>query len=175
MKSAYNVGVMQGGTSVNSIPSVASMRVDLRSSSQAEIERLSEELKRIVNAAGRNGRVSAGPPGESSTRVTVDVEKIGERPAAELPTDARILQVVRAVDAHLSINSHLHRSSTDANIPLSLGREAVSLGAGGIGGGAHTLNEWFDTTGRELGLKRLLLVLLALANPSSSEQDGSRP
>lgn len=169
VKSAYNVGVMQGGTSVNSIPSVASMRVDLRSSSQAEIERLSEELKRIVAAAGHNGRVSAGPPGESNTRVTMQLEKIGERPAAELPSSARILQVVRAVDSHLSINSRLHRSSTDANVPLSLGREAVSLGAGGIGGGAHTLNEWFDTTGRELGLKRLFLVLLALSNPSAEE------
>jgi acetylornithine deacetylase/succinyl-diaminopimelate desuccinylase-like protein len=168
LKSAYNVGVIQGGTSVNSIPAQASMRVDLRSSSQAEIERLSHELNRIVNAAAQNGRLSAGPAGESPTRVRVSVDKIGERPAAELPANAAILQIVRAVDDHLGITSRLHRSSTDANIPLSLGREAVSLGAGGVGGGAHTLNEWFDTSGRELGLKRILLVLLALANQSSS-------
>jgi tripeptide aminopeptidase len=170
VKSAYNVGVIEGGTSVNSIPAQASMRVDLRSSSQTEIERLSHELNRIVTSAARNGRLSAGPAGESATRVRVSIDKIGERPAAELSADAAILQIVRAVDEHLGINSRLHRSSTDANIPLSLGREAVSIGAGGIGGGAHTINEWFDSTGRELGLKRILLALLALANESSAEQ-----
>ncbi|MCI0349564.1 MAG: M20/M25/M40 family metallo-hydrolase [Acidobacteriales bacterium] len=171
VKSAYNVGVIDGGTSVNSIPSKASMRIDLRSSSQAEIERLSHELNRVVAAAAQNGRLSAGPAGESSTKVRVSVDKIGERPAAELSGGARILQIVRAVDEHLGINSRLHRSSTDANIPLSLGREAVSLGAGGIGGGAHTLNEWFDTTGRDLGLKRILLAILALGNePAPARQ-----
>ena len=170
VKSAYNVGVFQAGTSVNSIPALASMRVDLRSSSQTEIERLSRELSHIVHDASRNGRLSAGPGGGSSTRLSVAVEKIGERPAAELPADARILQVVRAVDAHLGITSRLHRSSTDANIPISLGREALSLGAGGIGGGAHTLNEWFDTTGRELGLKRIFLSLMALASEPSIRQ-----
>jgi hypothetical protein len=149
------------------------MRVDLRSSSQAEIERLSHELNRIVTAAAQNGRLSSGPAGESPTRVRISVDKIGERPAAELPLDAAILQVVRAVDEHLGINSRLHRSSTDANIPLSLGREAVSVGAGGLGGGAHTLNEWFDTTGRDLGLKRILLAVLTLASghsPAAEDQ-----
>jgi tripeptide aminopeptidase len=108
--------------------------------------------------------------------VRVSVEKIGERPAAELSSDARILQIVRAVDAHLGINSRLHRSSTDANIPLALGREAVSVGAGGVGGGAHTLNEWFDTSGRELGLKRILLILLALATQvTPPEADNGTP
>jgi len=176
VKSAYNVGVIQGGTSVNSIPAVASMRVDLRSSSQADIERLSHELNHIVAAASRNSRLSAGPAGDSATRVRVSVEKIGERPAAELSSDARILQIVRAVDAHLGINSRLHRSSTDANIPLALGREAVSVGAGGVGGGAHTLNEWFDTSGRELGLKRILLILLALATQATPpEADNGTP
>jgi acetylornithine deacetylase/succinyl-diaminopimelate desuccinylase-like protein len=179
VKSAYNVGIIQGGTSVNSIPAVASMRVDLRSSAQTEIERLTHELNRIASAASRNGKLSAGPPTDAPTAVSISVEKIGERPAAELAAGKRILQVVRAVDAHLGINSRLHRSSTDANIPLSLGREAVSLGAGGIGGGAHTVNEWFDTTGRDVGLKRIFLALMALANdPSASQaqtEDGIQP
>ena len=88
---------------------------------------------------------------------------IGERPAGELEPNARMLHVVRAVDAHLGNAAQIQRASTDANIPLSLGREAIAIGGGGSGGGAHTLQEWFDCTGRELGLKRILLALLVLA------------
>jgi hypothetical protein len=76
---------------------------------------------------------------------------------------------VRAVDAHLGIRSHLDRASTDANIPLSMGREALTIGAGGQGGGAHTPAEWFNPEGRDLGLKRILLavaLLLSGAGPA---------
>jgi di/tripeptidase len=72
------------------------------------------------------------------------------------------MQVIRAVDAHLHIATRLQRASTDANIPLSMGKEAITLGAGGTGGGAHTLHEWYDPANRELGLKRILLTILAL-------------
>jgi tripeptide aminopeptidase len=67
------------------------------------------------------------------------------------------------VDTHLRNSSQVQRASTDANIPLSMGREAIAIGGGGTGGGAHTINEWFDCTGRDLGLKRILLLLIALA------------
>lgn len=157
-KSAYNVGVISGGTSVNSIPESASMRVDLRGESEEEIERLEEALRAAVEQA-----VKANAHGAAGRKLSAEIRKIGERPAAELIPGARILQVVRAADSHLGIRSRLHVSSTDANIPLSLGKEAVSIGAGGTGGGAHTVNEWFDPTGRDLGLKRILLVVLALA------------
>jgi len=70
---------------------------------------------------------------------------------------------MRAVDAQLGNAAQVQRSSTDANVPLSLGQEAIAIGGGGSGGGAHTLQEWFDGNGRELGLKRILLTLLALA------------
>ena len=72
------------------------------------------------------------------------------------------LQYVRVVDAHLGIRSHLDCSSTDANVPLSLGLPAVSIGAGGQGGGAHTASEWFQPEKRELGLQRVLLALCML-------------
>jgi hypothetical protein len=77
--------------------------------------------------------------------------------------DARILRVIKAVDAQLGIQSREQRASTDANIPLSLGREAITIGAGGLGGSAHTLQEWYDPANRELGLRRILLAMLALA------------
>ena len=86
----------------------------------------------------------------------------------EMPLwNGRILQVIRAVDAQLGNSAPVQRASTDANIPLSMGREAIAIGGGGIGGGAHTLQEWFDCSGRELGLKRILLALLALAGVSA--------
>jgi di/tripeptidase len=95
-------------------------------------------------------------------KITLAIECIGDRPAAELPPTARILQVLRAVDKHLRIDSFPRLASTDANIPLSMGIEATAIGAGGDGGGAHTLREWFDCTNRDLGLKRILLALLTL-------------
>ena len=69
---------------------------------------------------------------------------------------------MRAVDAYLGIRSRLDCSSTDANIPLSLGIPAVSIGTGGQGGGAHTLKEWYNPDGRDLGLKRVFLILSLL-------------
>jgi di/tripeptidase len=95
--------------------------------------------------------------------VNCEVVAIGNRPAGELATSARILHVIRAVDAQLNNAAQVQRASTDANIPLSLGLEAIAIGGGGSGGGAHTLQEWFDSNGRELGLKRILLTMLALA------------
>jgi tripeptide aminopeptidase len=92
-------------------------------------------------------------------KVAVKVREIGSRPAACMADDAPILTYLRAVDAHLGIRSHLDCASTDANIPMSLGIPALSIGAGGQGGGAHTTQEWFKPEGRDLGLKRVLLTL----------------
>jgi len=164
-KTTFNVGVITGGTSVNSIPESASMRVDIRSTSPFEIERLELELRRAVEQAiAEQSRTAAGRLlGRRSPELTAQVRVIGSRPAGELRSDAKILRIARAVDAHIGNTAQIQRASTDANIPLFLGREAIALGAGGRGGGAHTLQEWFDTSGRELGLQRLLLVILALA------------
>jgi tripeptide aminopeptidase len=159
-KSTFNIGVIRGGTSVNSIPESASMRVDLRSTSKTELEKLERSLRicldHAVSAEQQLGE-SRGSAQRKTHSVTSEVVTIGDRPAGELEPNARILQVLRAVDAHLGNVAQVQRASTDANIPLSLGREAVA------GGGAHTLQEWFDCSGRELGLKRILLTLLALA------------
>ena len=159
-KISTNVGVISGGTSVNSIPESATMRVDIRSASPQEMDRVERALREAVAdvASDYPKRARNGAKG-----ISYDIQSIGCRPAAELDTNARILHVIRAVDAHLGNRARPHRASTDANIPLSLGREAISIGAGGSGGGAHTLQEWFDPTGRDLGLKRVLLAVLALA------------
>ena len=165
-KSTFNIGVIRGGTSVNSIPESASMRVDLRSTSKTELERLERSLRvcldQAVSAEQHLGE-TRGAGQRKTHAVTSEVVVIGDRPAGELEPNARILQVLRAVDSHLGNVAQVQRASTDANIPLSLGREALAIGGGGSGGGAHTLQEWFDCNGRELGLKRILLTLLALA------------
>jgi tripeptide aminopeptidase len=173
-KTTFNIGVIRGGTSVNSIPESASMKVDIRSTSMAEMERLEQGLRLALNRAIEDetmeSQMRSSPVSQSASvtqkrapGVSCEVVVIGSRPAGELQPGARILQVIRAVDAQLSNAAQVQRASTDANIPLSLGQEAIAIGGGGSGGGAHTLQEWFDSNGRELGLKRILLTLLALA------------
>jgi len=169
-KTTFNIGVIRGGTSVNSIPESASMRVDIRSTSMAEMESLEASLRQAVEravqeeTAASEKRISAQ---KRSFGLSHEMVVIGDRPAGELDRNARILQVIRAVDAHLGNVAQVQRASTDANIPLSLGREAIAIGGGGTGGGAHTLQEWFDCNGRELALRRILLTVLALARAIS--------
>lgn len=166
-KTTFNVGVISGGTSVNSIPESASMRVDIRSSSAFEIERLELELRQAVKRAMREeenrAEISGSHHHDEDKELEAVIKVIGNRPAGELDRKTRILQIARAVDARLGILAQVQRASTDANIPISLGREAIAIGAGGHGGGAHTLQEWFDPKDRELGLERILLLALALA------------
>ena len=165
-KTTFNIGVIRGGTAVNSIPESASMRVDIRSTSMAEMERLERALRQALDQAVEQESQASGSRTSPQRRpfgISYEVVVIGDRPAGELYSNARILQVIRAVDAQLGNSAQVQRASTDANIPMSLGREAIAIGAGGTGGGAHTLQEWFDCSGRELGLKRILLTLLALA------------
>jgi tripeptide aminopeptidase len=160
-KTTFNIGTVQGGTSVNSIPQLATMRVDTRSASVEQLDRLERALRDAVKdgIAETSGR-------KKDEVLTAEVAVIGDRPAAELPSDSHLLRMIRAVDAHLNNGARVQRASTDANIPLSLGRQAIAIGAGGTGGGAHTVHEWYDPAGRDLGLKRILLLTLALAGIS---------
>jgi tripeptide aminopeptidase len=166
-KSAINVGLIEGGSSINAIAQAARAKVDIRSESNEKVDELAEVLLAAVDRARdlENQRATGG-------KVTVKVKEIGSRPAAALPDNAPILQYVRAVDAHLGIRSHLDTSSTDANIPLSLGLPAISIGGGGAGGGAHTTQEWFRPEGRDLGLKRILLTLLLLLRDAPGSGNG---
>jgi acetylornithine deacetylase/succinyl-diaminopimelate desuccinylase-like protein len=156
-RSSFNFGVIEGGSSINSIPSDARAKVDLRSENSAEIDRMAAliaaSLERAIDIENQRG---------SGGRVTGRLKEIGSRPGGGLREDAPIVECLNAVDAHLGIRSHLDCSSTDANIPLSLGLQAVAIGAGGQGGGAHTASEWFQPEGRELGLRRILLALCLL-------------
>ena len=166
-KSAVNVGLIEGGSSVNAIPQMARAKVDIRSETNEKMDQLVDLLGSAVDRAREveNQRATGG-------KVTAKLKEIGARPAAALPENAPILQYVRAVDAHLGIRSHLDCSSTDANIPMSLGIPVIAIGGGGVGGGVHTTEEWFRPDGRDLGLKRIFLTLLLLlrdAGPGSGK------
>jgi di/tripeptidase len=158
-KFSFNFGLVRGGNSVNSIPSEARAKVDLRSEDPARIEHLAELLESVVGQAVETENERA-----NANRVSAKVKEIGSRPGGELAEESPMLDALRSVDAFLGIQSALDCSSTDANIPLSLGLPAVSIGAGGQGGGAHTPAEWFHPEGREVGLRRVLLTLYLLTS-----------
>src|ERR1035437_9558899 len=157
-KTTYNIGMINGGTSVNSIPESATMKVDTRSASVEQLDRLESALHEAVDAM-----ISDSAGHKKQELLSAEVRVIGNRPAADLPVESQLLKAIRGVDAQLNNAARIQRASTDANVPLSLGREAIAIGAGGSGGGAHTVSEWYDATGRDLGLKRILLLILALA------------
>lgn len=139
-RTTLNVGRIAGGTSINSIPESATAYLDLRSTDATQLAHSESDLRRLL--------------------APLCLETIGERPAAALPEDAPLLRTLRAVDRHLGLRTEPRIGSTDANIPLSLGIPALAIGTGGSGAGIHTLAEWYDPTGRETALRRILLILL---------------
>ena len=160
-RTTFNIGQIEGGTSVNSIPYEARLKVDIRSESEDELTRLESALRECIIAGVRDEMESARD--RSKGKLEWKVELLGSRPGGELSPDSPLLAALRSADELVGNQSRLERSSTDANIPLSLGIEAISIGAGGNGGGAHSLQEWYDSAGRELGLKRALLTLLEIS------------
>ncbi len=161
-RATINVGVVEGGTSINSIASQARAKVDIRSECNEKMEELVAALHSAVERAQENENFRA-----NTGKVTAKIKEIGFRPAGKLADDCALLTTLRAVDAQLGIRSRLESASTDANIPLSLNIPAVSIGAGGQGGGAHTQHEWFSPEGRDLGLKRIFLTLAVLLHESA--------
>ncbi len=160
-RTTFNLGQVEGGTSVNSIPFEAKLKVDLRSESEDEISRLESAFRDCMAAGVRDEMENARDRTKGKLEWKVNV--IGSRPGGELAADSPLLAALRAADDFTGNQSRIERSSTDANIPLSLGIDAISIGAGGNGGGAHSLQEWYEPAGRENGLKRVLLTLLGVA------------
>ena len=156
---SYNFGVVEGGTSINSIPASARAKLDLRADEQFMLD----DLATLVTAAVERS-LERENRGTRGIRLTAKVKELGSRPGGKLPEDSPLLRAIQAVDGYLNIRSRLDCASTDANVPLSMGLPAISIGAGGQGGGAHTTQEWYHADQRELGLRRILLLLAALAD-----------
>ena len=160
-RTTFNVGSVEGGTSVNAIPERASMEVDLRSAGDAELKRLDAFFRRAIKEAAEeeNGRRR---PGDSSLKF--QMELIGERPSGETPAGSSLVKLAIESTKLLGVEPRLDQSSTDSNLPISLGIPAITLGAGGTSGASHTLAEWYDPRDRDKGLKRGLLLILGLAS-----------
>ena len=158
-RTTFNVGRIEGGTSVNAIAEKAAMDVDLRSGADAELRRLDSFFRRAVKQAADEENATRRP-GDPLLEVKVDL--MGERPSGETPADSPLVELALEATRILGVEPRLDQSSTDSNFPISLGIPAITLGAGGTSGSSHTLAEWFDPTDRDLGLKRALLVVLGV-------------
>lgn len=165
-RTTFNIGEIEGGGSVNSIPARAAIKVDIRSEQERDISRVEAALRDAIKsgmqeemaASNARGVATAGAAG-----IEMQLKLLGSRPGGDLAAGSPLLQSVMDADRFLGNRSRMERSSTDANIPLSEGIPAISIGGGGTAGGAHTLGEWFDPAGREMGLKRVLLTVLSAA------------
>lgn len=162
-RTTFNVGRIEGGTSVNAIPHHASMEVDLRSTSEAELRRLDAFFRRAMRDAAdeETGKRRAGDP-----ELKLKLDLIGERPSGETTADSPLVELAIETTRTLGVEPRLDQSSTDSNLPISLGIPAITLGAGGTSGCSHTLDEWYDPHGREIGLQRGLLVVLGVVGLS---------
>jgi acetylornithine deacetylase/succinyl-diaminopimelate desuccinylase-like protein len=140
-RTTFNVGVVQGGTSVNSIPSQVSMDVDMRSESCTELSRIDEAFGRIVRGAVEDeNRARSTVEGRIAARMDV----IGQRPCGETPLSSAITRKAAAVLRAFGLTPRFGFSSTDSNIPMSLGMPALTIGRGGPGGRSHAPDEWTD-------------------------------
>ncbi len=161
---SYSVGRLGGGTSVNAIPHESWAEVDLRSVDQGQLDRLDEVLAVAVERAldEQNRRRDRGDALEAS------LEAIGERPSGSVASDHPLVVAAMEATRHLGFVPRLGAASTDANIPISLGIPAVTLGRGGRGGGAHSLDEWWSDDGAYLAVHRAMLVILSAAGVPAS-------
>ena len=151
-----NVGHISGGTSINSIPESATALLDLRSTDSTQLISIATAIHEILDeiiSSFATQKTTDCPP-------KLHIQTIGNRPAAVLPDHSPLLHTLRAIDGHLSIRTEQRLGSTDANLPLSRDIPAIAIGTGGTGGGIHTLQEWYNPTGRETALRRILLALL---------------
>lgn len=158
-RTSYNIGIIEGGGSVNAVPQSAAMAVDMRSVSSEEIDKLEAYLRRVVDIAVREENLQRSMSG---TSLDYKLEQVGDRPSGETPADSTLVRAAIACSRALGIETRLDCASTDSNIPISLGVPAITIGVGGISGNCHSLTEWYESAGRELGLKRLLLLTLSL-------------
>jgi len=161
-KTTFNVGVVGGGTSVNSIPSEVRMDVDLRSESCSELQKISDTFLAIVRrAVDEENRTRATREG----RIEADPKSIGDRPCGQTPIQSPIVQTTTAAIKAFGLKPSYEISSTDSNVPMNMGIPAVTIGRGGAGGRAHSPDEWTDVErrGSVQAVQVAMTVILAVA------------
>lgn len=170
-RSSFNVGVIEGGSGVNVIPEAASVRVDLRSESPQLLQDLESDFRAAVELGVQREREWA----QDGAGLALDVQVIGDRPVGRTPVDGPLVRTVVAAFATQGLLVALGNSSTDANLPMSLGVPAVALPHGAQGHDAHSTSEWCDVSGRPAVLRAELLALVVLAELHGPPQPGPAP
>ena len=157
-KTTFNVGRVRGGTGATAIAEDAVMDIDVRSNSAEELEKIASTVLAIVEQSARDENVRW-----NSDRLSVAIENIGDRPAGDQPQDLPMVKAAVAALGVLGISQIQYgASSTDCNIPISLGIPAIAIPGGGRSGGNHALTEWYDPHLGHLGPQAAFLTLLAL-------------
>jgi tripeptide aminopeptidase len=160
-KTTFNVGIVRGGTSVNSIPTEVSMDVDMRSESPDALNTLVAEFQGIVREAVAQENAARST---KEGKVEADVKLIGDRPSGETPVSSPLVQSTTAVVKAFGLTPNYSISSTDSNIPISLGLPALTIGRG-PGERSHSLDEWTDVekTSAVKAAQIALAIVLAAA------------
>ena len=158
-KTSYNVGRIGGGTSVNSIPAESWMEVDIRSGSQARLD----DIDAVLQAAVEQALLEENAARLDGLELTVDVERVGTRPAAKGDARSPVVQRALAAISAFGIEPYLDISSTDANLPISKGLPAVTMSRGGVSGNTHSPDEWWQNVDGHVGMQIGLITLLAEA------------
>ncbi len=158
-RTSYSVGTIGGGTSVNSIPFEAWMEVDMRSIDHRRLMGLDS----LFGAAMRDGLAGQNAERRRGEELTLDLELVGDRPSGEIAISDPLVQRALASVRFFDLEPSLGTGSTDSNIPISMGVPAVTVGRGGSGGGAHSLNEWWLNENGHLAIQRTLLLVLSQA------------
>ena len=138
-KTTFNIGIVEGGTSVNSIPFETSMVVDMRSESRDELEKLVETFLDLVHEAVEEENTTRSI---SEGQIELEMTLVGDRPSGQTSESANIVKFAVAAFEAFGIRPTFRISSTDSNVPISLGIPAITIGRGGLGGRSHSLDEW---------------------------------
>jgi len=161
-RTSFNVGRIGGGTSINSIPYEAWMEVDMRSESPESLDLISGMfLKAVEKAEAEENQFR-----RDGLPIEVEVDKIGSRPSGETDPSSTLVQRAMAVTRHFGEEPQLTRSSTNSNIPISLGIPAITIGRGGVGAENHSPDEWWVNIDGHIAIQRALLILVAEAGLS---------
>lgn len=156
-KTTYSIGRIGGGTSVNSIPFESWMEVDMRSMEPGRLE----EIDAIFREAMQEALVRQNALRRAGEELTVEIEMIGNRPSGIVPVDAPLIQRALAATRAVGAEPELSMGSTDSNVAIARGLPATTIGSGGEGFGAHSLQEWWANRDGHLGIQKALLLILA--------------
>ena len=156
-RTSYNVGIIGGGTSINSIPFKSSMQIDIRSVEPYRLDDMEEILFNSMQTAlkDQNEMKRSGPD------LKLTINKIGNRPSGRVDESVPLIQRTIAATQYMGVEPRLTIGSTNSNIPISIGVPAVTIGRGGDGSGAHSLDEWWLNKDGYKSIQLALLILLS--------------